>query len=781
MKLFGIDFSPKKPEIADNIEFKKPSFSVTQFVANNPFTTLIEPEVNYFEQYILYTYKAIDFISNKIASAPIHLYSEKSIEKRKEIDSDPIFQDLEAFNPYMNLWEARKLKEMHLYLTGACYWYIDREPQINKYAEFYPLEPTKIRLKTDESGLPSYYLYTDSNGKVVGLPMEDVIYFRRVNPKNWFEGLSHTKTTAFWLNAYAQGAQYNMNKLGNNTNVDKFLFFDGISDDEKAKVEEKLKNKYQGVKNAGRTGVVNAKPEVIEVSSNQKDLDYVNGMKLLREDILASFGIPEALLFPSATNANSEEARRQFQGDTLEPLLQQEKAVLNEQLMTRYRVTTATKLYYFDFDQVIDEDRTALINEANTLFVSGIYTRDQALEYIGDKAIGGELGAEYHTVPIRQTNDVSTNPDANLPTQSDVVKTALFERVENIVKEHDRAEWRIKQIKLAEDQEGIMHASAMNLFEEQLRNTVEYLDKKEPTVRGIFNFKDNVALTKDIFKTAYSKIIANSNDVGNVEIKQALFDKASINLTNFKVKSLSGQAIEQIAQKLNYFAEVLSETTRDKLREIVVNGVNEGFDKSLFMQSVYNLFNGFADGQTNIDTLTAKSFYIEAFKMEGTKITLTDPQRYKQMFGNIFNAWGNGELTLAERNELLLALRGLIDPSSSVGRDIDKLLSDEGIPVNKGVTKSRAVTIARTEATYARNLGFQDTYNDNPFVNKKTWNSLHDRFVRESHGQLDGTSVDIDKPFQGIDGKMMFPGDTSLGAAPDEIINCRCRITAEVV
>lgn len=784
MKILGLEIFPSKVNqvVQPQILTKKPGFSVTAFTSNNPFVNLIDPEVNYFDQYILYTYKAIDYISNKIASAPICLYDKKDTKTRIEKNDQDIYRDLESFNPYMSLWEARKLVQMHLFLTGAAYWYIDREPEQNKIAEFYPLEPTKIKLKTNDAGLPAYYSYYDANGHVVNLPLEDVIYFRRINPKNWFEGLSHTKTTAFWLNAYAQGAQYNMNKLGNNTNVDKFIYFEGIGDDERDKVEEKLRNKYGGVKNAGRTGVVSVKPEVIDVSTNQKDLDYVNGMKMLREDILVSFGIPEALFFPSATNANSKEATKLFQADTLEPLLQQEKAVLNEQLLKKYNLKLGAKnTFYFDFEQIVDEDRGQLVTEAKDLFSSGIYTRDQALEYIGDEAIGGEDGAAY---AIGNTN-TDTNPTMSEPTMTEPMMSdksmKLLERVENMIKENNKIKWRQKNIKLAEDQEGIMFEAAINLFEEQLRNAIQYINKTDtPTIRGVFNLKENIQLTKETFKNAYSKVMGNSNDVGNVEIKHALFEKGSSNFVNYHVKSISMEAIEEIARKLSYFSEEISEVTRNKLREIIVEGINNGFDKTIFIDSIHNLFNGFADGQGNIDILSKNGFYVEAFKLDGTSVIKTDPHRYKQMFGKIIDSWSKNEITLTQRDDALKALRGLIDPSSATGKDIDSLLNNMGTSKKAGISQSRAVTIARTEATFARNLGFQDVYKDNPFVNKKTWNSLHDNDVRDSHQKLDGKTVEINKAFEGSSGKLMFPGDTSLGANASEIVNCRCRITAEV-
>jgi hypothetical protein len=56
----------------------------------------------------------------------------------------------------------------------------------------------------------------------------------------------------------------------------------------------------------------------------------------------------------------------------------------------------------------------------------------------------------------------------------------------------------------------------------------------------------------------------------------------------------------------------------------------------------------------------------------------------------------------------------------------------------------------------------------------KTWVSQGDSLVRETHLRADGQTVPSNKPFSVGDSLLMVPGDTSLGASLNEIINCRC-------
>jgi hypothetical protein len=56
----------------------------------------------------------------------------------------------------------------------------------------------------------------------------------------------------------------------------------------------------------------------------------------------------------------------------------------------------------------------------------------------------------------------------------------------------------------------------------------------------------------------------------------------------------------------------------------------------------------------------------------------------------------------------------------------------------------------------------------------KTWVAILDDHTREWHAEADGQEVPFDQPFE-VDGEeLMEPGDDSMGASPENVINCRC-------
>lgn len=85
----------------------------------------------------------------------------------------------------------------------------------------------------------------------------------------------------------------------------------------------------------------------------------------------------------------------------------------------------------------------------------------------------------------------------------------------------------------------------------------------------------------------------------------------------------------------------------------------------------------------------------------------------------------------------------------------------------------RARLIAENEAN--------SIYNDAQFQDailtgktRKGWRAILDSRTRQTHIVANGQEIPIDLPFEVGDSLLMFPRDMSLGASPDEIVNCRC-------
>lgn len=96
--------------------------------------------------------------------------------------------------------------------------------------------------------------------------------------------------------------------------------------------------------------------------------------------------------------------------------------------------------------------------------------------------------------------------------------------------------------------------------------------------------------------------------------------------------------------------------------------------------------------------------------------------------------------------------------------------------------RKRARKIARTETTGALNAGHQaagDDLQGQGFVVRKTWSATGDRDVRDTHSDIDGTSVTNSEDFIVGSTPAPYPGHWDLPAK--ERVNCRCGTVTRVI
>lgn len=95
--------------------------------------------------------------------------------------------------------------------------------------------------------------------------------------------------------------------------------------------------------------------------------------------------------------------------------------------------------------------------------------------------------------------------------------------------------------------------------------------------------------------------------------------------------------------------------------------------------------------------------------------------------------------------------------------------------------KLRGDNIARTEALTAFSAAREEAYAQavdsgvRPELITGTWRTAGDGRVRDAHRAMAGQRRPWGQPFQSPTGALMLhPGDTSLGAGPADVVNCRC-------
>lgn len=144
--------------------------------------------------------------------------------------------------------------------------------------------------------------------------------------------------------------------------------------------------------------------------------------------------------------------------------------------------------------------------------------------------------------------------------------------------------------------------------------------------------------------------------------------------------------------------------------------------------------------------------------------------------------------------ELFNSFQKAIAGAASAGKILSKdELAEEGSADFETRALGRAKTIGLTETQNAAEKtkdieAITITENDviaggvvlRPENITKTWSAILDDRTRAAHAIADDQTVPQDEPFI-VDGqKLMFPGDDSMGATLENIINCRCNTTRAI-
>ncbi len=126
----------------------------------------------------------------------------------------------------------------------------------------------------------------------------------------------------------------------------------------------------------------------------------------------------------------------------------------------------------------------------------------------------------------------------------------------------------------------------------------------------------------------------------------------------------------------------------------------------------------------------------------------------------------------------LIGIRRTITQGIIQGKPYDKMAKDLKAFIERNAAGYQR--IAQTEAHRAMVLGQKDNYQkaeDMGIELKQVWDATLDNRTRPSHAEMDGQEADENGMFHTSWGLVSGPGQEG---PPEEVINCRCRITGKI-
>lgn len=578
-----------------------------------------------------WVYRNNDVIAKEVANIEFELFTTRVVGK--EIIFDPILQhpildSLDRFNEFTAASDGFYLTQSHRKLTGDAFWYVDgQNTQVNG---IYLLQPDKVTL---ELGKPvagqkiiNKYVYEDNvNGDKIKetYDADEIVHFKIPNPNNPYRGKSAVEAAAESIDTdnYAVEANKGLFKRGLITN---FVLSteNKLTNEQLSQLRAELRANYGGAANAYKAMILSGglKPETIQMSN--KDVEFIKQQEWLRDKIMSIFGNNRAVLgiTDDVNRANAEATILAWKRTTVKSEMKAITDTLNEFFVPRF----GTNLI-IGFKDPVPEDREGKISESTQLVDKKIITQNEARELLGYDPIK-DPDADLLNKPVPETVAPQVPKSIQNVNYTKVLrKLGVYEKVVQAEKLKEAA------IPIAKK---IIGARTKKEAPVEVREHPTFTNDK---VWGFHRKQIHIVeAQEEIFREKVerfiNRVVERAIDQVPDEIaliqKKALFDEeglvtqATVDFTPIlnEVLILSGQQAlkfidsddlylafdvrKVIEENVRKFAKSMLETDRDKIVEIIADGLSGGDSVNRIRNNIVDTFDEFSKVQAERITRT---------------------------------------------------------------------------------------------------------------------------------------------------------------------------------
>ena len=366
-----------------------------------------------------WVYVAVNRIAEAAALVPLRVHRLAG-ERRIAVDDHPLERLLDAPNPHLSRFELIEQTVGMLELTGNAYWFLVGGPD-GRPAQIWPLRPDRVTIVPDPDRYVRGYIY-EIDGRRIPLEAVEVMHFKRWHPANDYYGLSALEAARLAVSSDRAMAEWNRNTFGLDHGVPAGVLTirDNVSEADYERIKREWRASYGGTQRRTaflRGGVM----EWHNIGLSHVDLDFLQGRRAHRDEILNIFGIPVGLVSENATEANAKVAERSFVERTLWPKLARIAQKITQDLLPFYDGRHAAA-----FDDIRPTDTQARLDEIRAALPVLSVNEVRARYYGLPPVTWGSLPAgESASEASESTPSASTLTPADAPPDPMAAKTEL--------------------------------------------------------------------------------------------------------------------------------------------------------------------------------------------------------------------------------------------------------------------------------------------------------------------------------------------------------------------
>ena len=359
----------------------------------------------------LWVYTCVYTIANAIAGLPYRIVYKLKDSKGNISKKDAAVPEVRALfekpnhNDENSTWyNLLEFTVGSCELTGNGYWLQD-ELVGKKPKSLQQLISSRITIVPGKEDYIEKYLYQLPNATdKKPLSPEEVSHFKYVSVNNYFYGQSAFSPTRWSVETLKEAIQTNLNIFKNGAHLDGVLETEQqLNDLIYKRLKMQFVHKHEGTKNAHKTAILEKGLKYKTVVGTMRDLEYIEGTKLNREEICAAFGVPPLIvgILDKSSYSNYRESEKIFWRNTVIPKLHKFEPVIND-IVHRF---DPKAIFEFDISKIeaLKEDEKLKSDIAKTYFSMGISPNEiiSKLNLPFDTFKGGEVGyLPLNLVPV---------------------------------------------------------------------------------------------------------------------------------------------------------------------------------------------------------------------------------------------------------------------------------------------------------------------------------------------------------------------------------------------
>ena len=294
-------------------------------------------------------------------------------------ENHPVLDLLSKANPWQNGFEQTVLRVLYLELTGNAYLHPVLDRRLGIPVELWTMPSPWVEIVPGTEEFIDGYLYGVSYEKRAFFEVDEVIHFKRPNPKDIYYGMG--KVEAAWGAATNNESLHDMDYhwFANKARPDYLLTIKGdASTDEIERFEAQIDSKLRGTRRTGRFLTATADIDIKPLSFSPKDM---MGREQIVEEIAAVFGVPVSMLKANDPNlASATVGFTSWKATSVLPLMRMDEEVLNQTLLPMFGIAEDAFLAY---DNPVGADEKFEYEKRRGYTAGGILTANEAREMEG--------------------------------------------------------------------------------------------------------------------------------------------------------------------------------------------------------------------------------------------------------------------------------------------------------------------------------------------------------------------------------------------------------------